>query len=54
MLWYMNPEALRRTIETREAHYWSRSRQSLWRKDATSGLIQKVAEIRVDDDQDAM
>ena len=54
MLGFMNSEALLRTIETREAHYWSRSRQSLWHKGATSGLIQKVTEIRVDDDQDAI
>ncbi len=54
MLGYMNREALTRTIETGEAHYWSRSRQSLWRKGETSGLIQKVIEMRVDDDQDAI
>jgi len=51
---YMNALALRRTIETGEAHYWSRSRQALWHKGATSGLIQKVVEIRIDDDQDAV
>lgn len=54
MMGVMNREALLRTIETGEAHYWSRSRQCLWRKGATSGLIQKVAEIRIDDDQDAV
>nr|WP_321523934.1 phosphoribosyl-AMP cyclohydrolase [uncultured Cohaesibacter sp.] len=54
MLGYMNSEALIRTIETKEAHYWSRSRQTLWHKGATSGLVQKVAEIRIDDDQDAI
>ena len=51
---YMNDEALRRTIETGEAHYWSRSRQVLWHKGATSGLVQKVVEMRIDDDQDAV
>ncbi|NRP74653.1 Phosphoribosyl-AMP cyclohydrolase [Ensifer psoraleae] len=43
-----------RTIETGEAHYWSRSRQCLWHKGATSGLSQRVVQIRVDDDQDAI
>ncbi len=51
---YMNEEALRRTIETGEAHYWSRSRQCLWHKGATSGLVQKIKEIRIDDDQDCV
>lgn len=51
---YMNAEALARTIETGEAHYWSRSRQALWRKGATSGLVQTVVEARIDDDQDAV
>jgi phosphoribosyl-AMP cyclohydrolase len=54
MLGYMNAEALRFTIATGEAHYWSRSRQCLWRKGATSGLIQQVVEMRIDDDQDAV
>ena len=54
MLGYMNGEALQRTIATGEAHYWSRSRQCLWRKGATSGLIQEVVELRIDDDQDAV
>jgi phosphoribosyl-AMP cyclohydrolase len=54
MLGYMNAEALARTIESGEAHYWSRSRQTLWRKGATSGLVQRVIEMRVDDDQDAI
>ena len=53
MLGYMNGEALQRTIATGEAHYWSRSRQCLWRKGATSGLVQEVVEMRIDDDQDA-
>ncbi len=51
---YMNDEALRRTIETREAHYYSRSRQTLWHKGATSGLVQRVVEMRIDDDQDSV
>jgi phosphoribosyl-AMP cyclohydrolase len=51
---YMNAEALRLTIETGEAHYYSRSRQVLWHKGATSGLVQKVAELMIDDDQDCI
>ena len=51
---YMNEEALKKTIETKEAHYWSRSRKSIWRKGEKSGFIQKVKEIRIDDDQDAV
>ncbi len=51
---YMNAEALRKTIETGEAHYWSRSRQCLWHKGATSGLVQNVKELRIDDDQDCL
>ena len=51
---YMNREALQRTIETGEAHYWSRSRQKLWHKGATSGLVQNVREMRIDDDQDCV
>ena len=54
MLGYMNGEALRLTMETGEAHYFSRARKVLWRKGATSGLVQKVVEARVDDDQDAI
>jgi len=54
MLGYMNAEALRLTIRTGEAHYFSRSRQVLWRKGATSGLVQHVVEMRIDDDQDAV
>lgn len=54
MLGFMNCDALRRTIETREAHYWSRSRGALWRKGATSGLVQSVVDMRIDDDQDAI
>ena len=54
MVAVMNQEALRRTIETGEAHYFSRSRQQLWHKGATSGLVQKVVEMRIDDDQDCV
>lgn len=54
MLGYMNAEALEKTIETGEAYYWSRSRECLWHKGATSGLIQKIVELRIDDDQDAV
>ena len=54
MVAVMNREALTKTIETGEAHYWSRSRQQLWHKGATSGLVQKVAEMRIDDDQDCV
>jgi phosphoribosyl-AMP cyclohydrolase len=51
---YMNEEAFKKTIETKEAHYWSRSRQALWHKGKTSGFIQKVVDLRIDDDQDAI
>ncbi len=54
MLGYMNAEALKKTILTGEAHYFSRSRGVLWHKGATSGLVQKVVELRIDDDQDAV
>ena len=51
---YMNHEALKKTIETKETHYWSRSRKKIWRKGQVSGFIQKVREIRIDDDQDSV
>ena len=51
---YMNDEALRKTIETKEAHYWSRSRKKIWHKGQISGFVQKVKEIRIDDDQDSI
>ena len=54
MLGWMNAEALQRTLASREAHYWSRSRQVLWHKGGTSGLVQHVVELRIDDDQDAL
>jgi phosphoribosyl-AMP cyclohydrolase len=54
MLAYMNEEALARTIDTGEAHYWSRSRGRLWRKGEQSGNAQRVVEMRTDCDQDAI
>lgn len=54
MVAWMNPEALKLTLETGEAHYFSRSRNQLWKKGETSGQIQKVQEVRVDCDQDAI
>lgn len=54
MLAFMNEEALALTIKTGEAHYWSRSRNELWHKGATSGNVQLVKEIRTDCDQDAI
>ena len=50
----MNREALERTAATREAHYWSRSRAKLWRKGESSGHVQRVLEIRLDCDSDAI
>jgi phosphoribosyl-AMP cyclohydrolase len=54
MLAYVNEEALRLTLETGEAHFWSRSRQALWHKGATSGHVQRVREVRVDCDADTI
>lgn len=54
MVAHMNAEAIERTIATGEAHFWSRSRGRLWRKGETSGHVLKVAELRVDCDQDAI
>jgi phosphoribosyl-AMP cyclohydrolase len=51
---YMNVEALKKTIETKEVHYFSRSRKQIWHKGKTSGFTQKVKEIRIDDDQDSI
>ena len=51
---YMNKEALKRTIETGEVYYWSRSRKKIWHKGDSSGFVQIVKEIRIDDDQDAI
>ena len=54
MLAYMNSESLRLTMETGETCFWSRSRQELWQKGATSGNIQKVVEVKVDCDADTL
>ncbi|SVB60919.1 uncharacterized protein METZ01_LOCUS213773, partial [marine metagenome] len=54
MIGYMNKEALEKTITTKEAYYFSRSRNVIWHKGATSGYIQKIEEILIDDDQDAI
>ena len=54
MVAHMNSEALRLTLETGIAHYWSRSRKSLWKKGETSGNLQTVIEMRTDCDQDAL
>jgi len=54
MLAYMNAEALDKTLATGVMHYWSRSRQKLWRKGDVSGQVQTVVELRVDCDQDAL
>ena len=51
---YMNKQALKKTIETKEAVYWSRSRKKIWHKGKVSGFTQKVKEIRIDDDQDSI
>jgi phosphoribosyl-AMP cyclohydrolase len=54
MVAHMNDEALRKTIESGEAWYFSRSRNALWRKGETSGHVQRVLEMRLDCDQDAI
>jgi len=54
MLAHMNAEALQKTLETGIVHYWSRSRRALWRKGDTSGQTQRLVELRVDCDQDAV
>lgn len=54
MLGWMNDQALRLTIETAEAHYFSRTRQTVWHKGANSGLTRAVVSMRIDDDQDAV
>ena len=51
---YMNKEALKLSIETKDAHYWSRSRKSIWKKGEKSGLNQKIIKKRIDDDQDCI
>lgn len=54
MMAYMNSESLRLTLENKETFFWSRSRNELWHKGATSGNVQKVVEIRVDCDEDTL
>jgi phosphoribosyl-AMP cyclohydrolase len=54
MVAHMNAEALRKTIETGEAWYFSRSRRALWKKGESSGYVQRIVEMRVDCDQDAV
>jgi phosphoribosyl-AMP cyclohydrolase len=54
MLAYMNKESYEATLQTGEAHYWSRSRQKLWRKGGTSGHVQKVHSVRLDCDADTI
>lgn len=54
MVAHMNAAALAATLATGEAHYWSRSRQEVWHKGATSGNVQAVVEVRIDCDQDAV
>ena len=54
MFAFMNEEALIKTIQTGQAHYWSRSRSEIWKKGSTSGHVQKIMDIRVDCDQDAV
>jgi phosphoribosyl-AMP cyclohydrolase len=54
MVAWMNAEALQKTIEAGEAHYWSRSRRKLWHKGEESGNVQKIKEIRTDCDKDVL
>tara|TARA_B100001175_G_scaffold311747_1_gene316646 strand:+ start:2020 stop:2493 length:474 start_codon:yes stop_codon:yes gene_type:complete len=54
MLGFMNEESLTKTIETQQAYYWSRSRGALWKKGETSGMIHRIDEILIDDDQDSL
>ncbi|RPI22321.1 MAG: phosphoribosyl-AMP cyclohydrolase, partial [Chloroflexota bacterium] len=54
MVAWMNADALRLTLETREAHFWSRSRQELWRKGATSGNVLHVVDVWIDCDEDTL
>jgi phosphoribosyl-AMP cyclohydrolase len=54
MLGYMNQQALELTIKSGEAHYFSRSRKAVWHKGATSGLVQKIKQLLIDDDQDSV
>jgi phosphoribosyl-AMP cyclohydrolase len=54
MLAYVNEDAWNKTLVTREAHYWSRSRQEIWHKGETSGHVQKIREILIDCDRDTI
>ncbi len=54
MVAYMNAESLQLSLQTREAHYWSRSRQEIWHKGATSGNVQTIVSLRTDCDQDCL
>jgi phosphoribosyl-AMP cyclohydrolase len=54
MVAWMNRESLARTVDSREAHYWSRSRKALWKKGETSGHVQRVLEVRLDCDADTV
>ena len=54
MIGYMNEESLKKSISTGEGHYWSRSRKLIWHKGASSGMIHKIKEILIDDDQDSV
>lgn len=54
MLAYINEQAWQKTLETGDAHYWSRSRQELWHKGGTSGNVQKIKDILVDCDDDTV
>lgn len=54
MMAWMNPESLRETLRTGQVTYWSRSRQELWAKGATSGHVQQLVEMRIDCDRDCL
>jgi len=54
MFAFMNAQAVKKTLETGEVHYWSRSRGELWHKGASSGMVQKLVEMRTDCDQDVL
>lgn len=54
MFAFMNSEALQLSISTKLAHYWSRSRQKLWKKGESSGMFQKIQRMMIDDDQDCL
>ena len=54
MIGYMNEESLKKSISTGEGYYWSRSRKLLWHKGASSGMVHKIKEILIDDDQDSV